>query len=49
MVKTLVWSTLLYGSETWTLRIGDIRRFGGSGDVDVEKNGKSKLDGQDNE
>jgi len=27
MVKTLVWSTLLYGSETWTLRKEDIRRL----------------------
>ena len=27
IVKTLVWSTLLYGSETWTLRKEDIRRL----------------------
>ena len=27
MVKTLVWSTLLYGSETLTLRKEDIRRL----------------------
>ena len=27
MVKTLVWSTLLYGSETWTLRKEDIRKL----------------------
>ena len=26
-MKTLVWSTLLYGSETWTLRKEDIRRL----------------------
>ena len=25
MVKTLVWSVVLYGSETWTLRKEDIR------------------------
>jgi len=27
IVKTLVWSTLPYGSETWTLRKEDIRRL----------------------
>jgi len=27
IVKTLVWSTLLYGSETWTLRKEDIGRL----------------------
>ena len=27
MVKTLVWSVVLYGSETWTLRKEDIRRI----------------------
>jgi len=27
IVNTLVWSTLLYGSETWTLRKEDIRRL----------------------
>ena len=27
IVKTLVWSTLLYGSETWTLRKEDIRKL----------------------
>ena len=26
-MKTLVWTTLLYGCETWTLRKGDIRRL----------------------
>ena len=26
-VKTLVWSVLLYGSETWTLKQADIRRL----------------------
>ena len=25
MVKVLVWSVVLYGSETWTLRQEDIR------------------------
>ena len=28
IVKTLVWTTLLYGCETWTLREEDIRRLG---------------------
>ena len=27
IVKTLVWTTLLYGCETWTLRKEDIRRL----------------------
>ena len=27
IVKTLVWTTLLYGSETWTLRKEDIRKL----------------------
>ena len=27
LVKTLVWTTLLYGSETWTLRKEEIRRL----------------------
>ena len=27
IVKTLVWTTLLYGSETWTLRKQDIRKL----------------------
>jgi len=27
IVKALVWSTLLYGSEIWTLRKEDIRRL----------------------
>ena len=27
IVKTLVWTTLLYGSETWTLRKVDIRKL----------------------
>jgi hypothetical protein len=27
IVKTLVWSTLLYGSETWTLKKEDIRKL----------------------
>ena len=27
LVKTLVWSTLLYGSETWTLRKEEIRKL----------------------
>ena len=26
IVKTLVWTTLLYGSETWTLKKEDIRK-----------------------
>ena len=27
MVKTLVWSVVLYGSETWTMRQEDIKRL----------------------
>ena len=27
MIKTLVWSVVLYGSETWTMRKADIRRL----------------------
>ena len=27
MIKTLVWSVVLYGSETWTMRKEDIRRL----------------------
>ncbi|XP_047474126.1 uncharacterized protein LOC125028694 [Penaeus chinensis] len=27
MIKTLVWSVLLYGSESWTLKKEDIRRL----------------------
>ena len=27
MVKTLVWSVVLYGSETWTMRKDDIKRL----------------------
>ena len=27
MVKTLVWSVMLYGSETWTMRKEDIKRI----------------------
>src|SRR5688572_21723779 len=27
IMKTLVWTTLLYGSETWTLRKEDIQKF----------------------
>src|SRR5437899_9291739 len=27
MVKTLVWTKLLYGSETWTLKKEDIRKL----------------------
>src|SRR5688572_10039906 len=26
MIKTLLWSVVLYGSETWTMRKADIRR-----------------------
>jgi hypothetical protein len=29
LIKTLVWSVLLYGSETWTLKKDDIRRLEG--------------------
>jgi len=43
IVKTLVSSILLYESETWRLRKEDISRLEA-----VEKDGKSKLDGQDN-
>ena len=39
IVKTLVWTTLLYGCETWTLR--------GCGDVDMEEDGGDKLDRED--
>src|ERR1700733_9441031 len=28
MIKTLVWSTVLYGSETWTMRKEDIKKLG---------------------
>jgi len=27
LVKTLVWTTLLYGSETWTLKKEEIKRL----------------------
>src|SRR3984885_8773904 len=27
MIKTLVWSTVLYGSETWTMRKEDIKKL----------------------
>ena len=27
IVKTLVWTTLLYGSETWTLKKEDVRKL----------------------
>ena len=27
LIKTLVWTTLLYGCETWTLRKDEIRRL----------------------
>ena len=27
MIKTLIWSVVLYGSETWTMRKADIRRL----------------------
>jgi len=27
LIKTLVWTALLYGSETWTLRKEEIRRL----------------------
>ena len=27
MIKTLVWSVMLYGSETWTMRMEDIKRI----------------------
>jgi hypothetical protein len=27
IVKTLVWTTLLYGCETWTLKKGDIEKL----------------------
>jgi len=27
MIKTLMWSVLLYGSETWTLKKEDIKRL----------------------
>ena len=34
LVKALVWTTLLYDCETWTLKRGQTR---GGGDVDVER------------
>ena len=27
MVKTLIWTTLLYGCETWTMNVDDVRRL----------------------
>src|ERR1700733_10483390 len=27
LIKTLVWSTVLYGSETWTMRKEDIKKL----------------------
>ena len=27
MIKTLIWSVLLYGSQTWTMRKEDIRKL----------------------
>ena len=41
MVKTLVWSVVLYGSETWTPRKDDIKRLEA-----FEKDGESQLGGE---
>ena len=27
IIKTVIWSTLLYGAETWTLKKEDVRRL----------------------
>jgi len=44
MVKALVWSVALHGSETWTLRKEDIKRIQASRDVDLAQDGKDQLD-----
>src|ERR1700733_10155316 len=44
MVKTLIWSVMLYGAETWTMRKEDIKR-----NVDMEEDGDDSLDDTCNE
>ena len=49
MVKCFVWSLLLHGAATWTLRLDIEKRIGeevtGLRDVDMEKDGRYFLEG----
>ena len=42
IIKTVVWSVLLYGAEIWTLRKEDVRRL----NADLMKNGKGQVEGE---
>ena len=44
IVKAVVWSLALYGSETWTLRKEDIQKNRSSRNVGMEMDGANKLD-----
>ena len=44
IIKSLVWSVALYGSETWTLRKKEAERIHA---FEVEKDGENKLERQD--
>ena len=43
LVKTLVWTTLLYGCETWTTKEGGYQKTRGCRDVDIEEDGEDML------
>src|SRR5579863_383393 len=44
IIKTVVWSVALYGSETWALKKDEMQReIKRTGNLDMAKNGKSKL------
>ena len=44
IIKSVVWSVTLYGSETWTLRKKEAERIHA---FEMEKDGENKLERQD--
>ena len=46
MIKTLMWSLLLYRSELWTQKKEDIRRLESVEIWFLEENGEDKLEGK---